>query len=76
MQALKKLVQGKAARSADTTRPLRKVYLERAIQDILDVCPVLRIPKWVRFNLCVCVCVCMCICSRACAYVCVCVLES
>ena len=41
----------------DTTRPLRKVYLERAdisIRDILDVSPVLRIPKWVRFNLCVC----------------------
>ena len=70
VQALKKLMQGKAAPAQvvqtllDTTRPLRKVYLERAdisIRDILDVYPVLRIPKWVRFNLCVCVCVCVCV---------------
>lgn len=81
VQALKKLVQGKAAPAQvvqtllDTTRPLRKVYLERAdisIRDILDVYPVLRIPKWVRFNLCVSVCV-HCICARACAYVIMCV---
>lgn len=63
VQALKKLVQGKAAPTQvvqtllDVTRPQRKVYLERAdisIRDILEVYPVFRILKWVRFNLCVC----------------------
>lgn len=56
VQALKKLVQGKAAPThvvqtlLDAIQPQRKVYLERAdisVQHILEVYPVFRIPKWV-----------------------------